>query len=103
MATHVQYQHLETRPRSHYRQLWVKGRHIRAEVLYRFTVGPEPRTPEEVAQDFDLHLEVVQEAVDYAMRNQKLLDAERAREKARLEQLGLDKPPFVPADHPTHV
>jgi uncharacterized protein (DUF433 family) len=103
MATHVQYQHLETRPRSHYRQLWVKGRHIRAEVLYRFTVGPEPRTPEEVAQDFDLPLEAVQEAIDYAMRNQKLLDTERAREKARLEQLGLDKPPFVPADHPTNV
>jgi uncharacterized protein (DUF433 family) len=103
MATQVQYQHLETCPRSHYRQLWVKGRHIRAEVLYRLTVGLEPRTPEEVAQDYDLPIEAVQEAIDYAVRNQKLLDAERAREKARAEQLGLDKPPFVPADHPTNV
>ena len=103
MATQVQYLHLETRPRSHYSQLWVKGRHIRAEVLYRLTVGPEPRTPKEVAQDYDLPVEAVQEAIDYAMRNQKLLDAERAREKARLELLGLDKPPFVPADHPTNV
>lgn len=103
MATHVPYQHLETRPRSHYRQLWVKGRHIRAEVLYRLTVGLEPHTPEEVAQDYDLPIEAVKEAIDYAVRNQKLLDTERAREKARLEQLGLDKPPFVPADHPTNV
>ena len=103
MATQVQYQHLETRPRSHYRQLWVKGRHIRAEVLYRLTVGLEPRTPEEVAHDYDLPIEAVKEAIDYAVRNQKLLDAERAREKTRSEQLGLDKPPFVPADHPTNV
>ena len=53
MATQVQYQYLEPRPRSHYRQLWVKGRHLRAEVLYRCTVGVEPRTPEEVAQDYE--------------------------------------------------
>ena len=103
MATQMQYQHLERRPRSHYRQLWVKGRHIRAEVLYRLTVGLEPLTLEEVAQDYDLPIEAVKEAIDYAVRSQELLDAERAREKARLEQLGLDKPPFVPADRPTNV
>jgi uncharacterized protein (DUF433 family) len=101
MATHVQYQYLEPRPRSHYRQLWVKGRHIRAEVLYRFTVGAEPRTPEEVAQDFDLPVEAVQEAIDYARGNQELLEAERAREASRMQQLGLDQPPFAPAEHPT--
>jgi uncharacterized protein (DUF433 family) len=103
MATQVQYQHLEPRPCSHYRQLWVKGRHMRAEVLYRCTVGAEPCTPEEVAQDYDLPVEVVQEAIDYAVRNQELLDAERAREASRMQELGLDKPPFIPTDHPTDV
>jgi uncharacterized protein (DUF433 family) len=98
MATQVHYQYLETRPRSNYRQLWVKGRHIRAEVLYRLTVGVEPCTPEEVAQDYDLPIETVQEALDYAGRNQKLLDAERRREEARMKQLGLHEPPFVPTD-----
>lgn len=97
MATQVQYQYLEPRPRSHYRQLWVKGRHMRAEVLYRLTVGAEPRTPEEVAQDYDLPIEAVQEAIDYALRNQQLLEAERTREASRMQQLGIDKPPFVPA------
>jgi len=101
MATAVQYQYLEPRPRSPYQQLWVKGRHIRAEVLYRLTVGAEPRTPEEVAQDYNLPVEAVQEAIDYAVRNQKVLEAERAREAARMQQLGLDQPPFVPAVHPT--
>jgi len=103
MATHVQYQYLETRPRSHYRQLWVKGRHIRAEVLYRCTVGAEPRTPEEVAQDYGLPIEAVHEAIDYAIRHQKILEAERAREAFRMQQLGLDQPPFVPAQPPTDV
>ncbi len=100
MTTRVQYQHLAPRPSSHYRQLWVKGRHIRAEVLYRLTVEAEPRTPAEVAQDYDLPVEAVHEAIDYARRNQALLEveAERAREEARMQQLGLHKSPFVPAD-----
>lgn len=101
MVTQAQYQYLESRPRSHYRQLWVKGRHIRAEVLYRSTVGAEPRTPEEVAQDYDLPVEAVQEAIDYAVRNRELLQEERAREASRMQQLGLDQPPFVPAVHLT--
>ena len=96
-ATQVEYQYLESRPRSNYRQLWVKGRHMRAEVLYRCTVGPEPRTPEEVARDYDLPVEVVLEAIEYSLRNKELLDAERAQEEARTRELGLDKPPYVPA------
>jgi uncharacterized protein (DUF433 family) len=77
------YRHLEPRPPSNYRQLWVKGRHMRAEVLYRQTVGPEPRTPQEVADDYGLPVEAVLEAIDYATRHSKLLDEERAREEAR--------------------
>jgi len=101
MAIHVQYQHLEPRSRSNYRQLWVKGRHIRAEVLYRFTIGAEPRTPEEVARDYDLPVAAVHEAIDYARRNEALLAAERAREVSRMQSLGLDQPPFVRTAHAT--
>src|SRR5262245_53908659 len=32
MSTQVHYRHLESRPGSNYRQLWVKGRYSRAEV-----------------------------------------------------------------------
>jgi uncharacterized protein (DUF433 family) len=95
MATHVQYRYLEPRPRSYYRQLWVKGRHIRAEVLYRLTLGVEPRTPEEIAHDYALPVEVVREAIDYAVHNQELLEAERTREACRMKQLGLDRSPFI--------
>jgi uncharacterized protein (DUF433 family) len=90
-----EYQYLEPRPRSNYRQLWVKGRHIRAEVLYRHTVGPEPRTPEEVADDYGLPVAAVQEAVEYSIRNQTLLDAERNREEQRLRDAGLEQPRSV--------
>jgi hypothetical protein len=54
-----------------------------------------------VAQDYDLPLEVVQEAIEYAVQNQDLLDRERAREETRMQELGLDKPPYVPADMST--
>ena len=74
---------------------------MRAEVLYRLTVGAEPRTPEEVAQDYDLPVEAVHEAIDYATHHQELLEAERAREENRMQQLGRHKPPFIPADTST--
>jgi hypothetical protein len=32
------------------------------------------------------------------VQHQGLLDAERAREETRMRKLGLDKPPYVPAD-----
>ncbi len=70
-----------------------------AEVLFRLTVGPEPQTPQEVARDYDLPIDAVREAIDYSLRNAELLDAERAREEARMKQLGLDRPPYVPQQH----
>lgn len=96
MSVQVEYQYLEPRARSNYRQLWVKGRHMRAEVLYRCTVGPEARKPEEVARDYSLPVEVVREAIDYSVRNKELLDAERQREEEAMKKRGLDKPPYVP-------
>ena len=50
MAERVEYKYLKPKPGSNYRQLFVHGR-IRAEILYRETVGPEPLTPEEVASE----------------------------------------------------
>ena len=59
MPVQIEYQFLESRPRSNYRQLWVKSRHMRAEVLYRYIVGPEPESPEQVAKEYDLPVEAV--------------------------------------------
>src|SRR5437763_9421363 len=87
-----QYQHLEARPGSNYRQLWLKGRRIRAAVVDEAIHGPDPRTPEEFAQDFQVPLEAVLEALDYVARNRALIEQERDREAADMRARGLDRP-----------
>ena len=99
MSIQIQYEFLESRPRSNYKQLWVEGRHIRAEVLFRYTVGPEPESPEQVAKEYDLPVAAVLEAIDYCKRNQDLLDAERSQETASIRARGLDRYPHIPADY----
>ncbi len=91
--TQPQYQHLEARPGSNYRQLWLKGRRMRAAVVYEVVHGPDPRTPEEFAEEYQIPLEVVLEALDYVTRNMPLIEQERDRELARLRAGGfLDGP-----------
>jgi hypothetical protein len=75
----------------------VNGR-IRAEILYRETVGPEPLIPQEVAKEYGLPVEAVLEAIEYCLHNQELLDAERAREAARIRAAGRDQWPYSPRD-----
>ena len=99
MSVQTDYRYLESRPGSNYRQLFLKladRRKIRAEHIYRLTVGPEPRTPEEVARDYNIPLESVHEAIHYCLHNEPLLREERDRELADIKARGLDKPPFAP-------
>jgi uncharacterized protein (DUF433 family) len=90
----TQYQYLEPRPGSNYRQLFLKGRRIRAAVIDEGIHGPDPRTPEEFAEDFQIPLEAVLEALDYVAKNRPLIEQERDREAANLRARGLlDGPP----------
>src|SRR5438309_8466644 len=98
MPERMEYKYLKSKPGSNYRQLFVNGR-IRAEVLYRETVGQEPLTPEEVAREYNLPVEAVREAIDYCVKNQDLLDQERAREEAWIRASGHDKWPYAPRDY----
>lgn len=90
------YQHLERRPGSNYKQLFVKGRKIRAIVLYSLTRGEDAQSPAEVAKDYDLPLEVVNEAIDYCQRNPDVLREDNERETAKLKKLWEKHPPLVP-------
>jgi hypothetical protein len=63
--TETQYQHLEPRPGSNYRTLFRKGRRIRAAVVEQAIHGPDPFTPEEFAEEFQVPLEAVREALKY--------------------------------------
>jgi hypothetical protein len=99
MAERAEYKYLKQKPGSNYHQLFVQGR-IRAEILYRETVGPEPLKPEAVAIEYGLPVEAVREAIAYCLRSdtQKLLDAERARETVRIKAAGRDQWPYAPCD-----
>jgi uncharacterized protein (DUF433 family) len=91
-STATQYQHLEPRPGSSYRQLFVKGRRIRAAVVYEAVHGPDPYTPEEFAREYAVPLEAVREALDYVASNLSLIELEREREAADISARGLNRP-----------
>ncbi len=83
------YQHLEARPGSNYRQLFLKGRRIRAEVMYHAVHAPDAYTPEELAEGYQVPLEAVYEALDYVEQNPQVIRADREREEAKLRARGL--------------
>lgn len=95
MVKAVDYIHLAPREGSGYRQVFVRGRNLRAETLYRATVGPEPMTPEDVARDYDVPPEAVREAIHYCLRNAALLQAEREADWAESRARDLDSPRSV--------
>lgn len=84
---------------SSYKQYFYKERKIFAQTLYRATVGRDPRTPEEVAEDYDVPVEAVQEAIHYCLHNEDLLRSEREKDLADIRARGLDKPPYAPPDY----
>ena len=98
MAVQTTYKFLEQRPGSHYRQLFLQGHNLCAEIPYRTTIGPEPRTLDEVAHDYGVPREAVEEAVNYCVHHTDVLQQERRDVLADIRKRGLDKPPSVPAD-----
>ena len=84
-STAARYQHLELRPGSNYRQFFLKGRRIRAAVVYEAFHGPDPYTPEEFARDYGVPL-------DYVANSLPLIESERDREAADVRARGLDRP-----------
>jgi hypothetical protein len=103
MALQTTYQLLAPRAASNYRQLFVRDRSLRAETLYRATIGVEPRTPEEVAADFGVPLAAVHEAIHYCLHNAELLRQECEAVLADIRARGLDKPPYIPVDGAPHA
>ena len=62
-STTTSWKHLAPNSMSAYKQLFLKGRRIRARDLYGlFMSAEEPMTPEEIAADYGLPLEAVREA-----------------------------------------
>jgi hypothetical protein len=103
MSTNVDYQFLEARPKSAYRQLFVKGTRIRADVIYRActalaeflaTDDDEPRTPEQVALDYGLPVQAVWEAVAYCRSQPAEIAVDDAREERLMNASGENQPGY---------
>src|SRR5260370_20807786 len=83
------WKYLTPNPKSAYKQLFVKGTRIRAEVLYGMLVDgdpPDPTTPEQIAADMNLPVEAVREAIAYCEADPQEGREDHAGEGARLER-----------------
>jgi uncharacterized protein (DUF433 family) len=84
MDTKTTYQWLEPKPYKRFtQQLGIKGRnmlvwHLVADIIVR------DRSPEFVAENFDLPVEAVKEALDYYYANKEWIDAEVDEQGRRL-------------------
>jgi uncharacterized protein (DUF433 family) len=88
--------YLDRKPGSVYRQLFIKGRNIAARTLYGHLVSAEePRTVEEIAADYELPTEAVQEAIAYSESSPPELDEDWAAEEALEEAAGMKDPDYV--------
>jgi uncharacterized protein (DUF433 family) len=92
--TTTTYQYLSRKPKSLYRQLFVKDRWIAARTLYGMTLGEEAMTPEEIAADYNLPLEAVLEAIAYCQSNPREIDEDHAAEEAVMEASGMNDPDY---------
>jgi uridine kinase len=82
---------------SSYQGLFLRDkRKIRAEWVYRQTLGEDARTPEQVAADYELPVEAVLEAIHYCTHNEDFLRQEREREQAGIAEWEKKYPPLKP-------
>jgi uncharacterized protein (DUF433 family) len=95
MTTAIAYQYLEPRANSAYRQLFIKGTRIRAELIHAAHVdAEEPLTPQQVATDCGLPLEAVLEAIAYCQSDPPEIAADRAEEEALMSARGQLDPSY---------
>lgn len=81
-TTATSYIHLAANPKSAYKQFFVQGTRIRARVLYRWYACDDPMTIEEIAAEYNIPVEAVQEAIAYCESNPPELAEDYARESS---------------------
>ncbi len=93
--TTTTWQHLAPNPKSLYTQLFVKGTRIRARILFgMYMSAEEPRTPEEIAADYNLPLEAVKEAIAYCQTDPPEIKKDFEREERLMEATGMNDPDY---------
>jgi uncharacterized protein (DUF433 family) len=92
MSTATVWKFLVRKPKSLYKQLFIKDRWVAARTLYGQTTGEDARTPSQLAKDFDLPLEAVSEAIAYCESNPPEIREDWEREQALIRAIGMDDP-----------
>jgi uncharacterized protein (DUF433 family) len=93
--TKTQWEYLEKRPHPWRKQLYLKGRKLRAFTLWVNMIVNE-MTTEEAADNWDLPLAAIHEAINYCEANRELLKREAEEERRRLEEKGVHFEPKTP-------
>jgi uncharacterized protein (DUF433 family) len=84
-APSASWQFLVARPHPWRKQLAIKGRKLLAATLWRDMIAND-MTPEQAADNWDLPLAAIQEAIRYCEAHQDLLRLEAEAEKYRLRR-----------------
>ncbi len=95
MSTSTQYRYLEPNSRSSYRQLFIKGRRLTARDLYGQHVNEEPRTVKQLAADYDLPVEAVEEAIAYCRTNPPEIELDFRYDEAIAEASGMNEQEYT--------
>jgi hypothetical protein len=81
----TKWKYLAPKPKSSYKQLFVRGTRISARTLYGWYAGPEPYPPEFIAEQFNLPVEAVLESIAYCESNPPELFRDYALEQALID------------------
>jgi len=90
-TVNTQWQHLAPNPKSAYHQLFIKGRRIRAWIIYCDHVAQD-MTAEQIAEDRNLPLDVVQECIAYGATNPPEVRGDIIREEESMRAMGMFEP-----------
>ena len=90
-----QYQYLTRKPKSNYKQLYVRDKWIAARTIYgQYVNDEEPRTIEQLVEDFGLPIEVILEAIAYCESNPPEIREDWEREQRLMEAMGMFEPGY---------
>jgi len=88
-----EWKYLERRPGSSYQQLSIKGTRIWAWTLYCEVINArEPRTPQELAEDWRVPEEAVEEAIAYCQSDPPVVREDHRKDELLAEAIGMNDP-----------
>jgi uncharacterized protein (DUF433 family) len=86
------WQYLVARPHAWRKQLYIKGHKLLASTIWR-DMTANGMSPEQAAENWDLLLSAIYEAIHYCQNHQELLKLEADEERYRLEIKGVQIEP----------